>query len=203
MVPGMRVKTYDEGAFGFSWVIDEPMLRTSHALASGGRVWLVDPVDVAEALERAAALGEPAAVIQLLDRHNRDCAAIATRLGVPHLRLPDAVPDSPFEIIRVVDVPRWHERALWWEEQEVLLVSETVGTAPVFRAGSERAGIHPFLRAWPPGALRGRTPQHLLVGHGSGLHGPAAPEALETAHARARRDIPRLVAKLPSLLRPR
>ena len=28
-------------------------------------------------------LGEPAAVLQLLDRHNRDCAAFAERLGVP------------------------------------------------------------------------------------------------------------------------
>ena len=46
-----------------------------------------------------AALGEPAGVVQLLDRHNRDCAAVAAELGVPHLVVPDAVPDSPFEAI--------------------------------------------------------------------------------------------------------
>jgi hypothetical protein len=45
-------------------------------------VWLVDPVDVPEAIERARSLGEPAAVLQLLDRHGRGCAAVAERLGV-------------------------------------------------------------------------------------------------------------------------
>lgn len=195
----MQVKTYDELPFGFSWVIDEPMLRTSHALSDGGRVWLIEPVDAGDALSRAAALGEPAGVIQLLDRHNRDCAAIAARLGVPLLRLPGAV--AGFEVIRVVDVPRWRERALWWPEQETLVVAEAIGTAPSFRAGAEPAGVHPFLRPWPPGALRGRRPQHLLVGHGSGVRGPAAEDAVDTALGRARRDIPRWLAKLPSLLR--
>src|SRR5689334_21316721 len=104
----------DEQPFGLTWVLDEPMQRASHALADGGRVWLVDPVDVPEALDRVSALGTPAGVLQLLDRHNRDAAQIAGRLGVPHLRLPDAVPDSPFEMVKVIDVPGWHERALWW-----------------------------------------------------------------------------------------
>ena len=76
----MAVKTLDEYEFGFSWVMDEPLERTSHALAADGRVWLIDPVDVPEAIERATALGEPAAVVQLLDRHNRDCAELAERL---------------------------------------------------------------------------------------------------------------------------
>ena len=71
------------------------MTRTAHALATGDGVWLVDPVDVPEAMERAAALGAPAGVIQLLDRHNRDCAAIAARLGVPHLRVPAGRPGQP------------------------------------------------------------------------------------------------------------
>jgi hypothetical protein len=29
---------------GLSWVLDEALERTSHALVDGGRVWLVDPV---------------------------------------------------------------------------------------------------------------------------------------------------------------
>jgi hypothetical protein len=90
------IKSYDEFPFGFSWVLDEPLERTSHALVADGRVWLVDPVDVPEAMERATALGEPAAVLQLLDRHNRDCAAVAERLGVLHVKVPDVIPGSPF-----------------------------------------------------------------------------------------------------------
>ena len=49
----MTFRFYDETAFGFSWIADEPMTRTSHALVGGGRVWLVDPVDWPEAIERA------------------------------------------------------------------------------------------------------------------------------------------------------
>ena len=199
----MRVKAFEELPFGVSWVIHEPMLRTSHALADDGRVWLVEPVDAGDAVERAAGLGEPAGVIQLLDRHNRDCAAVAQRLGVPHLRLPDAIPDGPFEVVTVVDVPRWRERALWWPETEALLVPEAIGTGPYFRAGSEPAGVHPMLRLLPPGALRGRRPRHLLVGHGSGLHGPEAADAVEGALDGSRRDIPRWLAKLPRLIRGR
>ena len=40
------IKTYDEYEFGLSWVLEEPMQRTSHALVDGGRLWLVDPVAV-------------------------------------------------------------------------------------------------------------------------------------------------------------
>ena len=54
-------------------------------------MWLVDPVAFDEALDRAAGLGEIAGVLQLLDRHNRDCAPLAERFGVPHLKVPDAV----------------------------------------------------------------------------------------------------------------
>ncbi len=75
-----RVVTYDELPFGFSWLLDEALTRTSHAIDTGDGVWLIDPVDVPEAIERARALGPPAGVIQLLDRHNRDCA-VACRRG--------------------------------------------------------------------------------------------------------------------------
>src|SRR3954465_10265029 len=102
-----KIASLSEVAFGVSWEIEEPTRRTSHALLADGRVWLIDPVDQPEAMERVAALAEPAAVVQLLDRHNRDCAAIAGRLGVPHLHVPDAVPGSPFQAIPVVRIPRW------------------------------------------------------------------------------------------------
>jgi hypothetical protein len=196
----MEVKDFDERSFGLSWVLREPMLRTSHALAVDGRVWLFEPTAAHEALARVAQLGEPAAVVQLLDRHNRDCATVAAQLGVPHLKLPARIQDSPFEVFPTVDLPRWRERALWWPEHEVLLVPEAIGTGPYFRAADEAAGIHPMLRPWPPGALRGRTPQHLLVGHGSGVHGEAATTAPDTALDRSRRDIPRLLVKIPRML---
>src|SRR3954451_4057767 len=102
----MKLASLAEFALGLTWQIDEAAMRTSHALLADGRVWLVDPVDQPEAMERVAALGEPAAVVQLIDRHNRDCASIAQRLGVPHLRMPDAVPDSPFEAFPVLRLKR-------------------------------------------------------------------------------------------------
>lgn len=192
---------YDEFGLGLSWVLDEPMERTSHALVADGRVWFVDPVDVDEAMERALALGEPAGVIQLLDRHNRDCAQIAERLGVPHLRLPDAIADSPFEVLKVVDVPKWREKALWWPAERMLVVSEAVGTGPMFRAGDVPAGVHMFLRLRPPGVLKRYEPAHLLVGHGDGIHGPEAADALRTAYQRSLRDLPGTLARLPKLAR--
>ena len=193
--------TYDDFGFGFSWFPDEALTRTAHALDTGAGVWLIDPVDVPEAIERAAALGPVAGVLQLLDRHNRDCAAIAARVGVPHLRLPAAVPGSPFEVIEVLRIPRWHELALWWPERRVLVVAELIGTNRAFTLGGARAGMHPLLRLPAPDALRRYEPEHLLVGHGRGVHGPDAAEALAAAYARARKDIPRLALTLPAMAR--
>jgi hypothetical protein len=188
-MPAM-VRSYDEYPFGLSWVIDEPLERTSHALVANGRVWIVDPVDVPEAMERVADLGEPAAVLQLLDRHNRDCAAIAERLGVLHVKVPDTIPGSPFEAIPALRFPTWQETALWWPEQRALVVAEVVGTAPPWTGGKAQVGMHIFLRAMPPGSIRGRQPEHLLVGHGSGVHGEATATALEEAYERSRGDLP-------------
>jgi hypothetical protein len=193
--------SYDEYEFGFSWISDESITRTGHALDTGDGVFLVDPVDVPEAIERARALGPPAGVIQLLDRHNRDCATLAARLGVPHLRVPDSVPGSPFEVVQVLDLPRWSERALWWPERRALVVAEVLGTNHLYRLGDGSAGIHPLLRARPPGVLRHYQPEHLLVGHGPGVHGPAATAALEDAYDRSRKDLPKLALRLPEMAR--
>ena len=176
------------------------MERAFHALVDDGRVWLVDPLDLPE-LGAVDALGRPAAVLQLLDRHNRDCAEIAARLGVPHLKVPDAVPDSPFEAISVLRVPGWKETALWWPERKALIVAETLAANPMHTGGEQAVGIHFFLRARPPGALREYRPEHLLLGHGHGLHGADAAAAVETAYARSRRDLPRVLLKLPGSVR--
>ena len=193
--------TFHELPFGLSWVQDELVGRASHALADGGRVWLVDPVDSPGAVERAEALGEIAGVLQLVDRHNRDAAAIAARLGVPHLRLPDEVPDSRFEVVRVLQWPKWVERALWWPAQRTLVVGEAVGTTPWFTVRDEPVGVHALLRPLPPQALRGFAPEHLLVGHGASVHGDDARSGLRRALERARRDLPRWLMELPKVLR--
>src|SRR5918994_5702031 len=144
------VRVYDEYAFGFSWVLEEGMQRTSHALVVEGKVWLLDPVAFDEALERAAGLGEIAGVLQLLDRHNRDCAPLAERYGVPHLKVPDEVPGTPLKAIPIVRFPGWKETALWWPEHEALIVADVVGSNEYYTAGRGAAGMNPLLRALPP-----------------------------------------------------
>jgi hypothetical protein len=181
----------DLGADGFGWILDESYTRSSHALAREGRVWLLDPLDVPGLDDRVAALGTPVAVVQLLDRHHRDCAAIAARLTVPHLVCPPSLPGSPFEVIRIVDRSRWREVALWWPERRVLVAADALGTNRFF-AGRERLGVHPLLRLLkPPGVLARYEPEHVLVGHGEGVHGPDAAVALQRAFATARTGLPR------------
>jgi hypothetical protein len=190
------IKTYDEYEFGLSWVLEETMQRASHAVVDeAGKLWLIDPVAVDEALERALALGEPAGVLQLLDRHNRDCAQLAEQLGVPHIEVPDEAP--PFEAIPVVRIPGWKETALWWPARKALIVAEVVGSNDYYTGGAGLVGMHPLLRPLPPGGVRGYEPEHLLMGHGAGVHGPDTPAELERAHARARHDLPRVLLKMP------
>lgn len=193
------MKVVDEIAAGFGWIQDDLTQRTSHALAADGRVWLFDVVDDPRLDARVRELGEPAGVVQLLDRHIRDCAAVAGRLGVPHYVVPRELPATPFELRPVLRLRWWREVAVWWPEPRILLVADALGTNPFFCAGAEPAGVHPFLRPWPPRSLRGLEPEHLLVGHGEGVH--HHPLALGSALRTARRRIPRWLLDLPSELR--
>jgi hypothetical protein len=193
------VASVEEHACGLSWVMDEPMARTSHALLDDGRVWLIDPVDEPETMAKVSELGKPHAVLQLLDRHNRDCASVAARLGVPHLLTPSELPDSPFLVTEIVNRRRWREVALWWPQRHALLVAEALGTAPLFAAGPGLVGVHPILRLTPPWRLGAFLPEHLLVGHGPGVHGSDTEAQCKQALTRSRRDIPRVLLKLPSL----
>jgi hypothetical protein len=188
--------TVDESDLGISWVLSEPMERACHAILADGKVWFVDPIEVDDIVDRGAALGEPAGVLQLLDRHNRDCAAVAERLGIEHLKVPDAVAGSPFEAIKALRFPGWKETALWWPERRVLVVAEIVGTNSISNAGRGGIGMHPMLRALPPKSIRGYEPEHLLPGHGAPVHGPDAATGLEEAYARSRRDIPKAAINL-------
>jgi hypothetical protein len=194
----MEFERHDVGA---SWFTRDLMFKTSHALVDGGRVWIVDPVDTGDAVARAAALGEPAGVLQLLDRHNRDSAAVAERLGVPLHKVPDVLPGTPFSLLTIDFGRGWRERALWWPEPEVLVVPESIGTAPVFAVGRGPAGVHPMRRLAPPVALRPFLPEHLLVGHGQPLHHGDAAAGLIDALDRSRSDMPRLLLKVPGMVR--
>jgi hypothetical protein len=181
----------DEFGGGFGWILEEMMGRTSHALAAGGAVWLVDPVDVPGLDERIAALGEPRGVIQLIDRHGRDCAALAARLGVPHHRaLFAGVPDAPFEVVRIVSLPAWREDALWWPGERTLVAADALGTLPYFREPGARIGVHPLLRLVPPRRLGRFEPFRVLCGHGEGIDGESVADELRSALARSRRALP-------------
>jgi hypothetical protein len=192
--------TLQRHAIGLTWTEHGRVIRSGHAVRSEDRVWLVDPFEDGPALREAESLGTFAGVFQLLDRHNRDCEAIAARLGVPLLRLPRDAPDAPFEVVPVLSRLGWHEVALWWERERALIVAEAIGTAFPFALG-RRAGVHPLLRVTPPRSrLAPYRPSMLLVGHGRALETDAA-AALDDALAHARSDIPRLVKSLPRLVR--
>jgi hypothetical protein len=185
----------DELEFGFGWIDETDRLRrTSHALVDDGRVWLVDPVDWPEALERARAAGEVTGVLQLLDRHARDAEKLALRLGVRLHRIPRGqIPGAPFEFLNVANTPVWSEVALWWPAPRTLVAADALGTIGYFRARGERIGLHPFARILPPRSLRRVFPRHILCGHGRGVHDEAT-EALHSAIRTARRRLPAAVA---------
>ena len=171
-----RVQFLADGSVG--WM--QSSFGGIHRSTDHGRVWVA-----------------PAAVVQLLDRHNRDAASLAAELDVPHLVVPDALPGTPFKVVSVRDTRRWHEVAVWWPSERTLVVAEAVGTNPFF-AGGRAAGVHLLLRLAPPRAvLGGFRPQHLLVGHGEGVHGAQATEALEDALATSRTGLARLVPRIP------
>ncbi|MGK2956739.1 MAG: hypothetical protein ACSLFI_13870 [Solirubrobacterales bacterium] len=196
---GVRI---DESEVGLTWVEDDAMARASHALVSDGKVWIVDPVDVPEAMALVADLGEPVAVLQLLDRHGRDCEKVAARLDIPHVLLPDEMKSTPFQSIDVVNNRFWKEKALWWQAEQTLVVAEAVGTNKLFKPGKSGAGIHLMLRVTPPRhALGTYVPRHLLVGHGRPIHGPRATRALQEAMDRSRRDLPGAILGAPGALR--
>ena len=192
------VTVCDESDAGFGWISADPgwMGRAAHALLVGGGVWLVDPVDFDGLDDRIGSLGSPRAVLQLFGRHERDCGSLSARLGVPLLVSPETVPGTPFEAIRIKGPGGWRETALWWPERRTLIVSEALGTIRFFCAPGRPLGVHPVLRLLrPPSALLRFDPEHILVGHGRGLHDSAA-DALRSALHGARRELPALLPRL-------
>ena len=128
-------------ALGLTWVEQSGMARAAHALVNDRRVWLIDPYEDVQALAAVAELGAPAGVLQLLDRHNRDCEAIAERLGVSLLRLPTNTVGAPLEAISLISNFAWHEVALWWPAKRALVVAEALGLLPPSRSDAASACI--------------------------------------------------------------
>jgi hypothetical protein len=175
---------------GLTWVMREWMRRGSHAVLADGKVWLIDPVDVPEAIEAARALGEFGGVIQLLDRHPRACAALAQHYGVPFYRLPDELPIPGVQVFSVLRAKHWQERALWFPDIGTLVIAEILGTNDYYALADNRVGVHPFMRAFTRRHPGDHLPvQHLLVGHGAPVHEDAA-QALATAYERRLKDAP-------------
>jgi hypothetical protein len=185
----MELRFCDEFEHGFGWIADEFMERCSHALVAGGRVWLIDALDREGLDERVHRAGAAAGVIQLLDRHSRDCAALALRLGVHYHFVPRET-IGPFEFLPLRTGRFWQEVALWWPEQRVLVCADALGTSAYFRAGRERLGVHPAMRFLPPRReLAGIDPAAILCGHGPGVFDGAG-AALDEALSTSRRRIP-------------
>ena len=191
----LKIRFCDEFDGGFGWVVDEFMERCSHALVVDGRVWVTDPVDGEGVEERIRSVGEPAGVIQLLDRHNRDSRFLAARLGVPHYEVPiELIPGAPFDFLVVRKGWTWKEVALWWPEPRVLVCADALGTARYFVAPGERLGVHPLLRLVPPRRRLGNVdPEIVLCGHGEGVLSGAGPEFRNAFTTARRRLVPLLV----------
>jgi hypothetical protein len=170
------VRFVDETEFGFGWIAAEPrfLQRCSHAVVADGGVWLIDPVDGDAVVERVRELGEPAGVLVLFGRHDRDSATLAARLGVRRYTRAEPPERPPFQLVRIGR----GELALWLPEHEALVVSEALGTVRYMRAPGERLGLHPWRRLTPPKRLNAFDPRHLLVGHGEGLHGDDVADTL-------------------------
>lgn len=195
----MRLSPAYADATGAGWIAPEPeyMHRASHALAVDDGTWLVDPVD-GEGLDGILSPLPPVrGVLQLLDRHPRDCAALAARLAVPlHVTPAAGVPGLPLVPIPLVSRPWWREVALWWPRTRTLVVAESLGTAPYYPARGDRLGVHPAMRLTPPRGLAAYPAERLLPGHGAPVSGGGVAEEIRAALDRSRRDAPRVLARL-------
>lgn len=200
-------KEIDRFDHGVGWIAypDETMQRASHAIADDGDVWVIDPIDVPDLDELLAEYGEVRGVVLLLDRHKRDCAAVANRhdvavwvpefmdgveadLDAPVERFRHDLPDSNYSLHEVIDTRFWQEGLLYNRDEGVLVIPEAVGTTDYFRTSSEELGVHPMLRLTPPKKVARLDPEHIHVGHGEGVHDDAASkleEALESSRAHA------------------
>jgi len=192
-----------------AWIAhpDERMQRASVALAVDGGCLLFAPVDAEGLDDTLAGIGQVLGVCHLLDRHGRDSAALAARHGAPLLtpsELGRSTAYRELELREVYRARRWHETAVWLKDRRLLIVPESIGTLPFFRAHpDDRLGMHPLARLKPPrAALAGLEADTIAVGHGAPVIGGAAAD-LRKALIAARRDIPGALLTIVRSLRRR
>ena len=196
--------------YGRSWVgeSDTSGELHGHALRVGDDVWVIDPIDGPNLDEVLADLGGTVRhVVVALDRHQRDAHAFAERHGATlHVvagdirqqipehceRFDDHLEGSPFTVVPVIDKGKvWSERALWWDEHDLLVIPEALGSSAQFRTGTDNpVAVHPALRMTPPRAAFARaTPSTILFGHGPAVT-DGATEALQVALDESRSKAP-------------
>lgn len=197
----------DHGSF--AWLADagDLMSRSSCALVVRGGCLVVDPVDVPGLDEALSAIGPVRGVVTLLDRHQRDAAAVAARLGVERV-MPVALGGSGLHVEgieerTVIDRRWWRESLLWLPGRRLLVCVETLATADAFLARSrDPLGMHPLARiVVPRRVFDGIDPLVIAVGHGPPLRDGASQalrRTLRTAHLALPRHCARL---LPAAVR--
>ena len=186
----------------FAWIADpaEGIQRASAAIAVSGGCLVVDPVETPGLDSALRERGPVVGVATLLDRHQRDAAAIAARLRVPRL-IPRALEGAGMgvdgvEERAVVTRRGWREALLWVPERSLLVCAETLGTAPYCLVReSDRLGLHPLARLLRVRrAFAGLEPSVIAVGHGPPLL-DGARAALSATLAHPLRDLPRAWAR--------
>ncbi len=196
----MRIREVAEHPLGLTWIVDDPLLRASHALVHDGRVWFVDPVDAPEAIERAPRSASPPRCCSCSWPTRATARRSRQRLNVPHLTLPDVLPDSPFSVLDISLGP-WKERALWWPEPRGLIVAGVDRHRVALRRRPRPAGVHFLRRALPPSQLKPFLPEHLLVGHGEPSTAAKRPPRCSTRSTARAATFRRFVWKAPGILR--
>jgi len=121
-------------------------------------------------------------------------SGVAEEVDAPVEPLHARAGDTEYGVHQVVDLPFWQEAALYGEETGTLVVPEALGTAGFFLSGTERLGVHPMLRLFPPKKLGRLSPERILVGHGGGVLDDAT-DALVDALGGSRSRAPSLYAK--------
>lgn len=216
---GLARPAITEWPGGFTWISypEEDLQRASHALIGKNGVWLVDPVDFEGLDDRLREVGGLVGIAVLLERHTRDADTIAARhdvsislpiwmdgvaetLDTPVVRFDRTLGDSGFRAKTILNNRFWQECALW--DGDTLIVPEAMGSSAFFTVDSERLGVAPALRLFPPRRqLGGLNPTRVLTGHGRGVFENAG-QALDDALTGSRRRAPRLYLNVLRMLLP-
>ena len=168
----------------------------SHALLADGGAWVVDPTE-APVEDRIRALGEPAGVIQLLDRHERACSQFAERprrartTASRSRASPNHVRDRAGAA-----APLAGERSRSGGPSGACSVCARRARygAALLRARRGAARRPSVPRATPPRRWAQLEPDHVLCGHGAGVHEEAT-AAVRDALARIAPPMPRLLVE--------